>query len=205
MRAARPAACRAGEKRDNGAMEPDEDADGVERSLPVGCILPFLLVLWLLGLALTVDWLRLVVRSVQVASWREIPARVEEAGVDDFSDGEGRSERLRVAFRYEVDGRTYHGALATPRQRAWLFPTEGLLRASQDHLRTARAALRAGTPLPCRVNPHDPSEAYLFSMSAAEWIEPTLLAIVLGVLPLAALVAWLRSRRGGALSGAGRR
>ncbi len=36
------------------------------RPLPIGCLFPFLVVLWAFGLAMTVDYARLVVRAVRV-------------------------------------------------------------------------------------------------------------------------------------------
>jgi hypothetical protein len=172
----------------------DGPASGDGRTLPPGCALPFLILVWLVGLALTVDYVRLAVRAVRVAGWPEVPARVEAAELDDFSDGDGQSQRLHVRFRYEVGGRSFRSDTATVRQRTVLFNDDLFLTSSARNLATARTALRSAAPLPCRVNPADPSEAYLFAVSPREWVEPTLLCAIFGLLPLGTLWFWVRAR-----------
>lgn len=173
-------------------MERGEQSSEEEQQLPMGCVYPFLAILWIVGLALTVEYVGLVVRSVRLLGYRETPAWIEDAEIVDHSDGDGRNERLRIAFRYEVDGRSHRSETATVRQRSLLFASDGFVTSSAAHLATARAALRSGATLPCLVDPRDPTRAYLFHLRPKDWLEPTILWLLFGVLPLAGPAAWLR-------------
>jgi len=105
-----------------------------------------------------------LLRAQAMQSWDEVPARIEECGLEHHRNsgggrrgGGGTTYKVSATYSYTTGGQAYTG------QRVTLHGGSDNVGSFQHRVyETLREAQRSGRALPCRVNPTDPHDAILF-------------------------------------------
>lgn len=90
-------------------------------------------------------------------SWEEVPAVILEAELEIHHGDDSTSYKAAATYSYEYDGRGYRGdrvALHTMSDNIGSY--------QRDKYEILRRHERSGDPIPCYVNPAEPSESVLF-------------------------------------------
>lgn len=137
---------------------PKRDAQGRERRAAIsekakgsgtGCLVGFFAIFAAAGLLFMVPFFALPAWLAWSArSWNEVPCTIERSAVGDHGD----TYSVEVLYRYEVDGRGYHGE----RYHFFTGSTSGYSGKAEIVER-----LPVGTVTTCYVDPNDPSSAVI--------------------------------------------
>jgi hypothetical protein len=130
----------------------------------------------------------IVVQHSATQSWIEVPAKIEKASLEETRGRKGRSKyKARATYTYEYEGRAFTSERVALNESSDNF--------GDFQRRTASLLERhrqSGKPLPCFVNPEDPSQAILFPQIRWEMISFfSAFAAVFGCVGLGMLTAAL--------------
>ncbi len=100
----------------------------------------------------------LVQMAADVQQWTQVEARIESVELQRHRGSKGGTTyRVRCAYRYEIAGREYAG------NRVGLEGgSDNIGSWHQDRYTELKRAYDAEQPVPCRVNPRNPTEAVLY-------------------------------------------
>jgi len=151
-----------------------------------GCVIGFLLVFLLFGLAFAVPFFLLPMwRTFDARTWDAVPCTVERAWVETHSGDDGSTYSIGVVYLYEVGGRRYAGE----RYDFFIGSTS-----SREGKTEIVEGLPPGVQTTCWVDPDDPTSAVL-SRSLRGDFAFGLLTLPFILFPLVLIVAMLGSRR----------
>ncbi len=129
------------------------------QQLSSGCLALFGLPFLAAGLFITWLYFSGFSKWWNARGWEEVPCSIESAELKSSSDGDGTTYRATASYRYQYDGRTYHGdrvSLASGGDNIGDFQQNAHREISQYAGTNPERRFR------CFVNPAEPSEAVLY-------------------------------------------
>lgn len=155
-----------------------------------GCLALFCLVFFLAGAGFFVPFFAVPGwQAVESLSWPSAPATVLESGVESHAGDDSTTYSVRVLYRYQVDGRTYHS-------NRYDFVTGSS--SGYDGKRAIVERIPPGSETECFYDPRQPSRAVLSRDFRSDWLFaliPLLFMAVGGVGAWFSLTAGRRARR----------
>jgi len=129
------------------------------RSATIGVVFLCLFALPFAGVGVVMGWLLLSSLWTWNAmqSWREVPAIIHEARLDESRSDDSTTYRVEAAYTYEYGGRTFSG------DRVSMYSGSDNIGAFHENAhRELSEHQTSGEPFRCYVNPRNPGEAVLY-------------------------------------------
>jgi hypothetical protein len=163
-----------------------------KKALSVGCLVFFALPFLAVGFGVTYWTASTALQYSAMQSWVEVPAKIEKASLEQTRGRKGRSKyKAKATYTYEYEGKTFTGDRVSLHNSSDNFGDFQRKTAAQLEER-----LRTGKPVPCFVNPQDPTESVLYPQIRWEMMAFfTIFAAVFGCVGFGMLTAALVSAR----------